>query len=134
MGLGADTARLVVAFDTAIDTRDADGAVAAVLDLEQALVDWSADTLQSDERDRARAALRRMVVRLGELADVGVRDPRTVVGPFVEAVLDARVAARTAKQYEIADGLRDRLLAAGVEVRDTPDGAEWLLPGAPEGR
>lgn len=134
VGLGADTARLVVAFDTAIDARDADGAVAAVLDLEQALVDWSADTLQSDERDRARAALRRMVVRLGELADVGVRDPRTVVGPFVEAVLDARVAARTAKQYELADGLRDRLLAAGVEVRDTSDGAEWLLPGSPEGR
>ena len=127
VGLGADTERLVVAFDAAIEGRDADGAVAAVLDLEQALVDWAADTLQSDERDRARAALRRMVVRLGELAGVGARDPRHVVGPFVEAVLDARVAARDAKQYDLADGLRDRLVAAGIEVRDTPDGAEWLL-------
>lgn len=134
VGLLVDTERLVTAFDAAVAERDADGAVAAVLDLEQALVDWAADTLQSDERDRARAALRRMVVRLGELADVGVRDPRTVVGPFVEAVLDARVAARTAKQYELADALRDRLIAAGVEVRDTPDGAEWLLPDGHDDR
>lgn len=128
VGLGADTERLVGAFDAAVEARDAEGAVGAVLDLEQALVDWSADTLQSDERDRARAALRRMVVRLGELAEGGVRDPRDVVGPYVEAVLAARVSAREARQYDLADALRDRLIDAGVEVRDTPDGAEWLLP------
>lgn len=127
VGLGADTERLVGAFDVAVQERDVDRAVAATLDLEQALVDWSADTLQSDERDRARAALRRMVVRLGELAETGARDPRTVVGPYVEAVLDARVSARAAKQYDLADALRDRLIDAGIEVRDTPDGAEWLL-------
>lgn len=129
VGLAADTARLVTAFDEALEVRDADRAVAAMLDLEAALVDWSADTLQSDERDRARAALRRMIVRLGEVAAVGAQDPRTVVGPYVEAVLDARVAARSAGQYDLADGLRDRLTAAGIEVRDTPDGAEWLLGG-----
>jgi len=32
-----------------------------------------------------------------------------------------------AKQYDAADALRDRLLAVGVEVRDTPAGAEWEL-------
>ncbi|MDE0804837.1 MAG: hypothetical protein OSA99_16120 [Acidimicrobiales bacterium] len=133
VGLGADTEQLVATFDAAIADRDADGAVAAVLELEQALVDWSADTLQSDQRDRARNALRRMVVRLGELADVGVRDPRSVVGPFVDAVLDARVAARTAAQYDLADALRDRLAAAGVEVRDTPEGAEWLFADSADG-
>ncbi len=128
IGLGADTARLVSTFDEAITDRDVDGAVAAALELEQALVDWAADTLQSDERDRARAALRRMVIRLGELAEVGARDPESVVGPFVDAVLDARNAARDAKQYALADTLRDRLTETGVEVRDTPDGAVWLLP------
>ena len=102
--------------------------MSAVLELEQAIVDWSADTLQSDETDKARTALRRMVVRLGELAAVGARDPRAVVGPYVEAVLDARIAARKAKQYELADQLRDALLATGLEVRDTPEGTEWVLP------
>ena len=131
VGLGADTERLTTAFDSAVEARDARGAVAATLELEQALVDWSADTLQSDEVDRARAGLRRMIVRLGELAEVGVRDPADVVRPFVDAVLDARVRARKAEQYELADVLRDRLTEAGVEVRDTPEGTKWLLTDDP---
>ena len=127
VGLLVDVERLTGEFDTAVARRDPDGAVAAVLDLEQAIVDWSADTLQSDERDRARAALRRMIVRLGEVAAVGARDPRDVVEPYVEAVLAGRVAARSAQQYDLADRLRDSLTEAGVEVRDTPDGTDWFL-------
>ena len=113
---------------TAVTERDPDAAVAAVLELEQSIVDWSADTLQSDERDQARAALRRMIVRLGEVAAVGARDPRSVVEPYVEAVLAGRVAARAAQQYDLADRLRDALVDVGLEIRDTPDGTEWLLP------
>src|SRR5262245_8027834 len=63
-----DAETMSARFDAALAARDVDGCVAAILDLEQALHDWSADTLTSDEGDRARAALRRMVVRLGELA------------------------------------------------------------------
>ena len=127
IGLAATTQRLTADFDAALAARDPDGAVAAVLELEQAIVEWSADTLQSDESDHARSALRRMVVRLGELAVVGAQDPRAVVAPYVEAVLAARVGAREAKQYELADRLRDALVDAGVEVRDAPDGTEWVL-------
>lgn len=131
IGLAAATERLTAAFDEALADRDPDRAVAAMLELEQAIVEWSADTLQSDESDHARAALRRMVVRLGELATVGAQDPRQVVAPYVEAVLAARVGAREAKQYELADRLRDALVAAGVEVRDAPGGTEWDLGGDP---
>jgi cyanophycinase-like exopeptidase len=114
-------------FDAALAAREVDGCVAAILDLEQALHDWSADTLTSDEGDRARAALRRMVVRLGELAEVGARDPREAVGPFVEALLELRRQARERRDYAASDWVRDRLLAAGVEVRDTAGGVEWSL-------
>ncbi|MEY3482931.1 MAG: hypothetical protein RLZ40_974, partial [Actinomycetota bacterium] len=48
------------AFDAALAVGDADGAVEAVLTLESAIRAWSADTLQSDERDRAVATLRSM--------------------------------------------------------------------------
>lgn len=129
IGLSATAERLGEVFDAAIGARDPDGAVAAALELEQAIVDWSADTLQSDERDRARGTLRRMVVRLGELAAVGAQDPRQVVGPYVDAVLAARVEARASGQYDLADRLRDTLTANGVEVRDTPGGTEWNLGG-----
>ncbi len=130
VGLSAAAERLTGAFDAALADRDPDAAVTAVLELEQAIVDWSADTLQSDEADRARAALRRMIVRLGELAAVGARDPRDVAAPYVDAVLAARVAARDARQFDLADRLRDGLFEAGVEVRDSPSGTEWVLRDA----
>jgi len=104
-----------------------DGCVAAILDLEQSLLDWAADTLTSDEGDHARRQLRRMVVRLGELAGVGAADPRERVGPFVASLLELRGRARESRDWATSDWIRDRLTEVGVEVRDTPDGAEWDL-------
>jgi len=118
------------AFTTALGERDADGAVAAILELESAIVEWSRDTLQSDDIDRARAALRSMIVRLGAAATEGVRDVREVLGPVIEAALAARVVARSEKAFAVSDAIRDQLAAAGIEVRDTPDGAEWLVTDA----
>ncbi len=125
--LAGDAARLEAAFDAAIADRNADAAVAAVLELDAAIVGWSRDTLQGDEMARARTALRSMIVRLGAAATGGVRDQREVLGPVVEAALAARVTARTAKAYAVSDAIRDNLTAAGIEVRDTADGSEWVL-------
>ncbi|MEN3306636.1 MAG: hypothetical protein V7603_2838 [Micromonosporaceae bacterium] len=125
--LVADAERLDAAFGEALAARDVDGCVAAILDLEQVLVDWAADTNISDETERARTMLRRMVLRLGELAATGARDPRSVLGPFVEALLHERAQARATKDFARSDRIRDQLVAAGVEVRDTPDGALWEL-------
>ncbi len=125
--LRADAERLEEVFAAAYAARDVDRCVAALLDLEQVLVDWSADTLTSDEGEYARTILRRMVLRLGELAESGAADPRTVVGPFVDALLELRAQARAARDFATSDRVRDRLVAAGVEVRDTPDGVDWDL-------
>ena len=127
VSLADEAAACETAFEHAIADRDATAAVAAVLRLETAIVDWSRDTLQSDETDRARAALRSMIVRLGEAATGGVRDPREVLGPVVEAAITARRVARSERAFAVADALRDELVAAGIEIRDTPDGTEWLL-------
>ncbi len=122
----ADEAR--AAFDAGLAERHADVAAAAALDLEQSLQDWSSDMQQGDDA-YARRALRAMVVRLGEAAAAGVADPREVVGPFVELLLELRAQARSHKDFATSDLVRDRLLAVGVEVRDTPDGATWHLSG-----
>jgi cyanophycinase-like exopeptidase len=114
-------------FDIALAGRDVDGCVGAILDLEQVMVDWAADTNISDEGERARAVLRSMVVRLGELAQGGARDPREVLRPYVSLLLDLRAKARTDRDFATSDLIRDRLAAAGVEVRDTPAGPEWSL-------
>ena len=119
--------RLSATFDTALAERDAEAATAATLELEATLHSWSADTFQSDEVDTARAALRRMVVRLGELAIPGLRDPREVLAPWVEPLLAERAEARRTSRYADGDRIRERLEMLGVEVRDTPAGTEWHL-------
>ncbi|HEX4978560.1 MAG TPA: hypothetical protein VFV35_00725 [Acidimicrobiales bacterium] len=115
------------AFADSLSAGDVEAAAQVVLDLESALHDWSTETFSSDEMGRARATLRSMVVRLGELARVGTRDPREVVGPFVEALLDVRRDARAARRYDDADAVRDRLAGIGIEVRDTPQQTEWAF-------
>ena len=125
--LTADIDRFETAFDSALRAGDAPAAVKVALELDDLLHDWSRDTTQSDLLDRGRAGLRAMVVRLGEAAEVGLRDPRETVAPLVEALLEARRQDRAEGRWSDADVVRDRLLAAGVEVRDTADGTEWQL-------
>jgi cyanophycinase-like exopeptidase len=125
--LRAEAESCRAAFDKALADRDVDGCVAAMLGLEQAIADWSADTLQSDDRNEARRVLRALVVRLGDLAGVGAVDPRERVAPYVDLLLQLRSSARDSKDFATSDLVRDRLAAAGVEVRDTADGAEWVL-------
>ena len=125
--LTADIDRSEQAFSSALRAGDGPAAVKVALELDDLLHDWSRDTTQSGLMERGRATLRAMIVRLGEAAEVGLQDPRSAVAPFVEALLDARRSARASGRYADADTLRDRLLAAGVEVRDTAEGTEWQL-------
>jgi hypothetical protein len=87
-------------------------------------------SLDSDEQDRARETLRRYVVRLGDLARSGAADPRDLVGPVVDRILDLRVQMRSAGEYALADKLRDALVDAGVEIHDTPAGSTWDFAAA----
>ncbi|MEL6890065.1 MAG: hypothetical protein AAFP84_00595 [Actinomycetota bacterium] len=125
ISLAARADELEADFARAIEARDSHGAVTAVLTLVATIDEWSADTLQSDEMDQARRALRSMIVKLGDAATSGLRDERAVLGPVVEAALAARRVAREEKAYAVSDAVRDGLVAAGIEVRDTADGVEW---------
>ncbi|MDQ6847646.1 MAG: hypothetical protein M3019_08715 [Candidatus Dormibacteraeota bacterium] len=115
---------------TALAARDPDGVAAAILAMETAVHDWSSDTLQSDGPDRAREALRELVVRLAELARAGSVTPQQRVAPFVDALLGLREQARAQGRFADADALRDTLLANGVEVRDSAAGSTWGMAPA----
>ena len=49
------------------------------------------------------------------------------VSALIEALLEARAEARKSKDFARADALRDGFAAAGVLVKDTPEGATWEL-------
>jgi len=120
-----EVARLEQAFVAALAARKAGEAAEAILALDRAILDWSADTLQTDEPDRARAVLHSLVHRLGEAASVGLRDPKEVLAPLVEGLIVLRAELRTEKAWQVADRLRDRLVAGGIELHDTPGGTTW---------
>jgi hypothetical protein len=135
--LREEVARLELVFSTSLDECDAPAAVRAILALEETIQGWSHDTDQSDALAVARSALRAAIVCLGELAVQGAGDPADAVRPFVDALLEQRVRAREARDWAAADAIRDRLLAAGIELHDTPEGTTWELhagePAAPIG-
>jgi len=51
----------------------------------------------------------------------------TALDLLVRAELEARADARANKDFATADAIRDRLVAAGIEVADTADGQKWSL-------
>jgi hypothetical protein len=114
------TPRLLdMALAGAVAAGDADAAVSAILHAEEAAA-----------ADQAlRGVLRSMVVELGRAAEQGMADPRAAVSPFVDLLLDLRERARTERRFGDADFIRDRLSAAGVDVRDTPEGVIWERTG-----
>jgi len=44
---------------------------------------------------------------------------------FIEAKIEERKAAKKAKDFALADAIRDELLAKGIEVKDTREGVVW---------
>jgi len=114
-------------FENALARSDTDAGLAALLDLDEQLMGWSTDTLDSDALERARSIYRGMLVRLGDASRRGLADPRQLVAPFVELALRLRDQARRDRRYTDADLVRKALAELRVEVRDTPSGTEWSL-------
>ena len=91
-----------------------DAARAAVADLADALVTLADDVLG---------------LGIGDvLARAAVLEER--IAPLVEGELVLRAQARAEKNFAAADAIRDRLIAAGVVVEDTPAGAVWYAAEA----
>ena len=89
-----------------------------------AVFEWVHEANRSSE-DSGDVDLREMLHVLG-LANLVERE--AVEAPSeLKALLDARDRARTARDYDEADRLRDQLRESGWEVRDGPEGPE-LLP------
>jgi cysteinyl-tRNA synthetase len=60
--------------------------------------------------------------------DAGADDAaHRALSELVDSMLEQRQKARAERDFGTADLLRDRLLASGIAVEDTPDGPQWTL-------
>jgi cyanophycinase-like exopeptidase len=118
-------------FDAAIAARNSADATAAVLKLDASLAEWGRDQTSTPERFAAMqtgTTLRQtLIVRLGEFASTGLADPKEARQALVDLILQLRASARAEKRWSDSDAIRDGLIAAGIEVRDTANGVEWDL-------
>jgi cysteinyl-tRNA synthetase len=51
----------------------------------------------------------------------------SVIGPYVDALLQARQAARAGGRWDDADAIRDQLMEMKVTIQDTKDGSYWEI-------
>ena len=92
----------------------------------------------------ARRAAKEALLGAGELLGVLQQEPaawfrqagvgQAIDETEVQRLVDARVAARAARDFAESDRLRDALLALGVQVEDTPQGPRWKVARADEQR
>ncbi len=116
-------------FEEAAGLRDAVSMAAVILDLEEAVHAWAADTDEDQGTGQARVVLRGLITRLGALARDGLREPGVLPGAAVEPLLNLRNALRAEGRYADADTIRDALTAAGLVIQDTPAGPQWQPGG-----
>ena len=46
--------------------------------------------------------------------------------PAIRQRIEARAAAKKARDFALADRIRDELAAMGVELKDSPQGTTWV--------
>ncbi|MBI4311870.1 MAG: cysteine--tRNA ligase, partial [Chloroflexi bacterium] len=75
----------------------------------------------------AQAVLRKLGGVLGLTFKAAKATDNVAAHPFVDLLVEVRGDLRKAKQFALADSIRDRLAKLGVTVEDTPQGAKWKL-------
>jgi cysteinyl-tRNA synthetase len=137
-----DHSRIPEAFAEAMDDDlNVSGALAVVHETVRA-----GNTALDDGDDEGVAEAFAQVVAMTDLLGVNPLDPRwdggasnggneaqLALDALVGAQLEARAAARAARDFATADAIRDQLNAVGIHIEDTASGATWSLARRTEG-
>ena len=93
------------------------------------LFDMSRDINRAREGDcdisDAQSALKELTEVLGLTLDEPESAQSADVDALIDLLIDTRTGLRAAKQYDLADSIRDRLAALGYVLEDNPGGTTW---------
>jgi cysteinyl-tRNA synthetase len=96
-----------------------------------ALFDLAREVNRADDQGKDVSAAQETLRHLGGILGLTFRGRSPSGGdqlaarPFIELLLDTRAKLRAAKQFELADHIRDGLNEQGVTLEDTPAGTQW---------
>ena len=105
------------------DDFNAPRAIGALFDFGRA-INRLAPTSSSDDVEKAQGILTSLLGVLG----IELREPDAAsddATPFINLLVRVRRQLREAKQWGLADQIRDDLVALDVVIEDTPDGTDW---------
>jgi cysteinyl-tRNA synthetase len=72
----------------------------------------------------AQEVLRELTAVLG-LSLSEKQEETIAAAPFIDILIDIRTQLRQAKQWALADAIRDRLQEQGITIEDSPQGTTW---------
>jgi cysteinyl-tRNA synthetase len=122
------TENVRVAYETAMDDDfNTAGAIAALFELSRALNTARTAGVSGPFFDAAQRTQRELGGVLGlTLQEPAAETTSSVAArPFIDLLVTVRGDLRTAKQWALADKIRNDLKALGVTIEDTPEGAKW---------
>jgi cysteinyl-tRNA synthetase len=101
-------------------------ALAALFDFARAINRARDEGAGTGDIATAQAKLRELMMVLGLRPDAAsTGDSGQVATPFIELLLEVRRDLRTAKQWQLADKVRDSMTKLGVALEDNPQGTTW---------
>ncbi|MDP3063297.1 MAG: cysteine--tRNA ligase, partial [Chloroflexota bacterium] len=98
-----------------------------------ALFDLARETNRARDEGMDVSAAQQTLRELGGLLGLTfkARESKDAVAvePFIQLLIETRKELRAAKQYALADAIRNKLAALGVALEDTPQGTVWRMKG-----
>lgn len=115
------------AFGAAMDDDfNTPGALSQLFELVRAINQARDEGVGEDDLTAAQSVLLELAAVLGLRLETADKSSQPVA-PFIELLLQVREDLRAAKQFELADRIRDGLQKRGIQIEDSPDGTSWRV-------
>jgi cysteinyl-tRNA synthetase len=91
------------------------------------LFDLAKEVNRARDEDRGITAAQGLLLELADVLGIRLEQPEQSIeaAPFIELLLQIRNELRAAKQFQLADRVRDGLKSLSITLEDSPGGTTW---------